>query len=135
MNPKIAINYLREAKLSHLEWLAYVQAFYTGLSHDQIRAPLSYKNCKFGQWFYNGHGKELSALQSYATIEVLHKLLHLAYSKFVTATLEGSLPDSPDFLASIEGLSSTLFSSIELMEDEIRQLSDEEFYRLIGKDD
>ena len=133
MTPKIAINYLREAKLSHLEWLAYFQAYYAGISHEQIKAPISYKNCKFGQWFYDGHGEELSAIQSYATIEVLHKMLHLAYSKFVTATIEGSLPKQPDFLTSIEGLSSTLLSSIEIMEDEIHQLSDEEFYQLITK--
>ena len=134
MTPKIAINYLREAKLTHLEWLAYVQAFYAGISHEHIKAPLSYKHCNFGQWIYNGHGKELSSLQSYASIEVLHKLLHLAYSKFVTGSLEGSLSNCPDLLKSIEGLSSTLISSIELMEDEITQLSDAEFYQLIDKE-
>ena len=131
MTPKTAISYLREAKLSHLEWLSYVQAYYAGIEHEQIKAPMSHKSCKFGQWFYDGHGQELSGLSSYATIEVLHKMLHLAYSKFVTARIEGSLSSQPDFLTSLEGLSSTLFSSIEIMEDEIRQLSDEEFYRLI----
>ena len=61
MTSEVAINSLREAKSTHLEWLAYVQALSAGIGHEQIKAPLSYAHCKFGHWFYQGAGNRLSA--------------------------------------------------------------------------
>ena len=90
MTRKTAINSLRQAKSNHLEWLANVQAFFAGIPHEKLSAPVNYKNCKFGQWLYQEDGKQLSALQSYSSIEIPHKFLHLAYASFFSRILEES---------------------------------------------
>ena len=134
MHQRDALNHLRAAKSAHIQWRSNAQALVAGVAIDESKIPVDHTDCKFGQWYY-GDGQLLMPLQAFQGIEVPHQNLHLVYKKiydllhvkmgfFRTQKAEKLLP-------TIIQLSESLIKSVELLEEDIRSHSEDEFQTLI----
>ncbi len=148
-----ALSMLQAAKSAHIQWRARAQALVSGIPLEKEQVPVAYTDCKFGKWYY-GLGQQLSGLGTYRAIEEPHQQLHLIYMK-IFKHLFGD--DERSFLAKVFGskrkhrakhnagaqallphlvsVSETLLEAVEILEVEIRRMSNEELAQLAGDDD
>lgn len=74
------VSELCAARAAHIRWLAYAEAMTQGMPLDKDQVPLTYTDCKFGDWYY-GEGQKLSKLRYYAGIAEPHKHVHEVYMR------------------------------------------------------
>lgn len=147
MNKKDVLEQLRAAKSAHIQWRAYAQALVTGIPVGQDHVPVIHTNCKFGKWYY-GPGQHLSSLSAYRAIETPHEMLHQIYMKIFKllfgeddrSTLQkmfGSKSklkkeqqaEAEALMQNLLSVSGTLLEAINLLESEIKDMTDEELTR------
>ncbi|HHT00662.1 MAG TPA: hypothetical protein ENK73_07385 [Thiomicrospira sp.] len=148
MTKKEIIIKLRAAKASHIQWRAYAQAIVGGFSVDQNHVPVIHTNCKFGQWYY-GKGQILSSLGGYAAIDAPHAMLHQIYMEIFKLmfgevkkgflgglftskekTREKNQKKADELMKNLIAVSETLLEAINMLEQEIMDLTDEEIEAL-----
>ncbi|MDX1352999.1 MAG: CZB domain-containing protein [Thiomicrorhabdus sp.] len=148
MTKREIITQLRAAKAAHIQWRAYAQAIVSGFSVDQNHVPVIHTNCKFGQWYY-GKGQMLSKLPSYSAIDAPHATLHQIYMEiyklmfsesqkgFLSRLLtskekerEQNEKQAKELMKSMIAVSETLLDTINILEQEVMDLTDEEIAEL-----
>jgi len=148
MTKKDIIQQLRAAKAAHIQWRAYAQAIVGGFSVDQNHVPVIHTNCKFGQWYY-GKGQMLSSLSSYSAIDGPHAMLHQVYMEIfklmfgeVKKGFLGGLftskekvrqknqKQAEELMQNLISVSETLLEAINMLEQEVIDLTDEEVTQL-----
>jgi len=148
MNKRELITQLRAAKAAHIQWRAYAQAIVGGFSVDQNHVPVIHTNCKFGQWYY-GKGQMLSSLSGYAAIDAPHAMLHQVYmeifklmfgetktgffGKIFTSQEKRKAKNqkkADELMQNLISVSETLLEAINMLEQEVTELSDEEIEAL-----
>lgn len=144
MDKKEALSQLRAAKSAHIQWRAYAQALVTGIPVEQDHVPVIHTNCKFGKWYY-GPGQQLSSLSTYGAIDTPHEMLHQIYMKIFKllfgeddrstfSKIFGSKSkvkqeqqvEAEALMQKLLSVSGTLLEAINLLESEIKDLSEEE---------
>jgi hypothetical protein len=144
MSKKEIISHLRSAKSAHIQWRSYAQALVAGIPVEQDHVPVVHTSCKFGKWYY-GPGQQLSSLSSYAAIDTPHEMLHQIYMKIFkllfgkdersgfeklfgsNAKLKQEHQEEADLLMQkLLAISETLLEAIALLEEEIKDMSEEE---------
>lgn len=144
MNKKEIMSHLRAAKSAHIQWRSYAQALVAGIPVEQDHIPVIHTSCKFGKWYY-GTGQQLSSLSSYGAIDTPHEMLHQVYMKIFKllfgeddrSTLQkmfgskGTLQkkhqeEAEALMQKLLSISGTLLEALNLLESEIKDLSDEE---------
>lgn len=148
MTKKDIIQQLRAAKAAHIQWRAYAQAIVGGFSVDQNHVPVIHTNCKFGQWYY-GKGQMLSSLSTYAAIDGPHAMLHQVYMEIFklmfgetkTSFLGGlftskeklrqkNQKQAEELMQNLISVSETLLEAINMLEQEVMNLTDDEVAQL-----
>ena len=152
MHKRQMIDHVRAARSAHIQWRARAQAMVSGLPLNESQVPVAYTDCKFGKWYY-GEGQSLSQLESFKGIEEPHEQLHLVYMKIfhllygeseqsLFARLFGSakkhaadaLVQAERILPQLVAISETLLVAIDVLERDIREMSEEEFADLVEGD-
>jgi hypothetical protein len=140
---------LQSAKSAHIQWRARAQAMVAGVPLDKEQVPVVYTDCKFGKWYY-GLGQQLSVLETYRAIEDPHQQLHMTYIKIFNLLfgeddrsalqkIFGSkkkytaknVAEAQHLLPQLIGISESLLQAIEVVEAQIRHMSEEEFSGLV----
>jgi predicted phosphoadenosine phosphosulfate sulfurtransferase len=148
MSKKEILSQLRLAKSAHIQWRSYAQALVAGIPVEQDHVPVIHTTCKFGQWYY-GTGQQLSSLSSYRAIETPHEMLHQIYMQIFKLLfgeddrsafqkLFGSNAkikkehqnDAEGLMKNLLSVSGTLLEAINLLENEIKDLSEEELAQM-----
>lgn len=148
MNKKEVLTQLRTAKSAHIEWRSYAQALIAGIPVKDDKVPVIHTECKFGQWYY-GAGQAISTLSAYRAIETPHEMLHKIYMEIykllhaeddrsaLQKMLQSSKKlkqknqaDAEDLMKNLLSVSGTLLESINLLEREIMDMTDEELAEL-----
>jgi hypothetical protein len=148
MSKKEIISHLRSAKSAHIQWRSFAQALVAGIPVEQDHVPVVHTSCKFGKWYY-GPGQQLSSLSSYGAIDTPHEMLHQVYMKIFkllfgkdersgfaklfgsNAKLKQEHQEEADLLMQkLLSISETLLEAIALLEEEIKDMSDEELSSL-----
>jgi hypothetical protein len=143
VNKKNALEKLRKAKGAHIKWRAYAQALVSGVSVSEEKISINHTECAFGQW-YHGEGKQkLGHLASYEGIYTPHEMLHEIYKQifdvmnepdtkglknlFVSKTTRDirRMELARSYMEELVGVSETLLKSLEILEEEIRELPEE----------
>ncbi len=83
MNKQELINQLNNAKNAHVMWFANAMALSLGTDPGNSSVPKKHTECTFGKWYY-GVGQENNNLDSYNSIELVHKQLHDKYNEIYT---------------------------------------------------
>jgi len=144
INKKEALDKLRKAKGAHIKWRAYAQALVSGVSVDEDKIPVEHTSCAFGQWYHNDGKLMLGHLVSYDSIYTPHEMLHEIYKRiFHVLHSEGSsgifkklfsskgarenerLELARNYMEELVGVSETLLTALDILEQEIRELPDE----------
>ncbi len=134
---------LSRAKAAHIQWRAYAQALISGIPVEDNHVPMIHTDCKFGKWYY-GQGQRLSFLSLYVAIETPHEILHKIYMKIFkllfgednrttlqkifgsTAKLEQKKQEEAELLLEkLLSVSGTLLETIGLLENEVKDMSEE----------
>ncbi|MDX1353000.1 MAG: hypothetical protein R3254_08305 [Thiomicrorhabdus sp.] len=146
MSKKLAVSHIRSAKASHIEWRSDVQGYVAGTHIDERKLPLIHTESVFARWYYT-EGQKFSHLQSYKPInllleEVFEKYRNL-YRVLHTPAVKSHFFQSQNKIeaqrkAKINTLQQELFNSSQkliqatnVLEQEIIQMSDEAFAKLI----
>lgn len=135
-----AISQIRKAKGAHMRWRAYAQALVSGVDVPEDKIPVAHTECAFGRW-YHGEGQTLLGhLDSYEGIAVPHEMLHAIYQRiYQTLNVNGSRNPlgglfgkrqrfriAHDYMDELIGVSETLIRALEMLEQEVRDLPDEQ---------
>jgi len=150
MKKSDALEMLSQARSAHLQWRARAQALVAGVPIEKDAIPVVYTDCKFGQWYY-GAGRSLSKLASFKAIDEPHQNLHLIYMKIfkelfgepeksMLAKLFGSAKrrqaehtkTAEAILPQLVAISQTLLEALEVLDKDIRRMSDTEFAELVA---
>ncbi|MCP5306329.1 MAG: CZB domain-containing protein [Chromatiaceae bacterium] len=144
MNKKEALLQLRQAKSAHIQWRSYAQALIVGIPVEQAHVPVIHTDCKFGRW-YHGPGQALASLSAYSAIDTPHEMLHQIYMK-IFKLLFGSddrgvlqkmfkstakvkkehQAEAEELMEKLLAVSSTLLEAINLLEQEVSQMTEED---------
>ncbi len=148
MDKKEIIHKLRNAKSAHIRWRTYAQALVSGLEVDDDKVPVLHTDCAFGKWYY-GSGQRLSSVAAYKAIEHPHEMMHQLYMKLFKHLFEeedvslfrkltglSSKKNKHNgqaeiFMKEIIDMSKTLLETIEVLEREVMNMSDNEIAELI----
>ncbi len=144
VNKQDALENLRRAKGAHIKWRAYAQALVSGVSIDEDKIPVDHTKCEFGQWYHNDGKLMLGHLTSYELIYTPHEMLHEIYKKIFHVlhsqdssgifkklfSSKGSrenerLKLARGYMGELVGVSETLLTTLDLLEQEIRDLADD----------
>jgi hypothetical protein len=143
INKKEALEKLRKAKGAHIKWRAYAQALVSGVPVSNEKIPVEHTACTFGQW-YHGEGKrKLGHLATYDAIYTPHEMLHEIYKQIFNiltkpeskglmnllsskATRENQRMElARSYMDELVGVSETLLKALDILEEEVRELTDE----------
>jgi len=144
MNKAEALERLHAARTAHIQWRARAQALVAGIPVEKEQIPVLHTDCKFGKWYY-GSGQTLNFLESYRAIEEPHEQLHRIYmkvygllfgetnqsmfSKFFGSSHKQNAKrqeEAKEVVEHLVAISRTLLEAIELLEKDLKSLSDEE---------
>lgn len=114
---------VRKAKAAHIKWRSYAYALVAGLDIEPDYAPLDHTDCAFGKW-YHGPGREhFGHLDTYAGIDVPHRILHKIYHRIFHLAQEGQRSEAEQEAKRLTELSRQVIESLELVEQEIATMS------------
>jgi hypothetical protein len=122
-----ALRMVRQAKSSHIRWLAYTQAMAAGLAVEDKQAPVHHKECDFGHWFYQDGFKAFGHWQIFQDIEFAHELLHAVFSLLHQALIKHEPGRAAALLPRVESISHSLLRGLDLLQEEILASEQEVF--------
>ena len=118
-NHDVILKELRKAKAAHIKWRSYAYAMVSGLDIDTEYTPLQHTECLFGKWYYGAGKEHFGHLDTYAGIEVPHKILHMLYTKIYELAKKGKLQDAEVEAKRLTELSHQVMEALELVEREV----------------
>lgn len=119
MEHDVILKELRKAKAAHIKWRSYAYAMVAGLDIDEEYVPLEHTDCVFGKWYYTLGKEHFGALDTFAGIEVPHKILHKIYSKIYDLAKKGKFKDAEEEAKRLTELSHQVIEALELVEREV----------------
>lgn len=145
MSKKEALSYIRSAKSSHVEWRSNVQGYVTGIHVDASKLPLIHTDSFFARWYYT-EGQTFTHLTNYKAINLcleevfekyrtLYKALHTPAKKASLFQSQKKIDakrkeDINQLMQDVFNSSQKLIQATTQLENEIKQMSDEEFDKL-----
>lgn len=110
---------LLKAKQMHLEWRTHAENLIHGVELGDVKVPVDYRCCEFGQWCY-GPGK--SCLNLFAHFELMletHQVMHAVYQQIHDLAMQNNFKEAQGRLIELAQASDTLLDAIELLELEV----------------
>ncbi|MCI5144819.1 MAG: hypothetical protein D3923_04660 [Candidatus Electrothrix sp. AR3] len=93
---------LRDAVLTHKQWVNNALALIEGVPLDKTKVPVNSTECQFGKWYYND-GQNLKGFPGFKDIESSHDKLHRTYME-IFSILFGE-DNEPSFFSRLIGTS------------------------------
>ncbi len=149
MEKKDILDQLRRAKSAHIKWRAYAQALVSGLPVEKDQVPVIHTDCAFGKWYY-GSGQQISHLKSYNAIGTPHEMLHQIYIEIFkllfgederstfqkifgskSKTKSENQKKAKALLQDLISISGTLLEAINLLESEVKEISQNDLSNIL----
>lgn len=141
---------IRRAKKAHLKWVSYAYGLIEGLPLEREQVPVFETDCAFGHWYY-GPGQVLNQLQAFRDLEEPHRELHQVYMRIFKILFQdedrglwsrlfgrSAKQDSEkkelalSHFYELRSYSTQLINGLDALEEQLRNMSDEEFSRTFG---
>lgn len=111
--------FLDTVKLDHAVWKNNV---YKLLEEKNFSQQVnSHTECRLGQWYYKGDGKQFSHMRSYAALEAPHKQVHETGRNAMQSGQQQDLSGLVNSVHAMEGASETVVHQLDRLMDEISQ--------------
>jgi methyl-accepting chemotaxis protein len=101
--------FIQTVKLDHIVWKADVYAVIFEHSNKAVEEFTRHTDCRLGNWYYNGDGKQYSGHHSYSAIEEPHKKAHAAGIEAMLAAKSNDTQLTKESLRKMEDASSETF--------------------------
>jgi hypothetical protein len=113
-------SFLTTVKLDHAVWKSQIYGYIENKEFDQ--AVVGHHDCRLGNWYYKGAGKEFYAnLEAYRDIEQPHRLVHEAGQAALAAAKQQRYQEMVSHLEQMES------ASVEVVQDVDRLLEQYRF--------
>ncbi|MBI5329203.1 MAG: CZB domain-containing protein [Betaproteobacteria bacterium] len=110
---------LRKAKAAHIKWRSYAYALVSGLDIEPEYSPLEHTDCAFGKWYHGAGQERFGHLDTYAGIDVPHRILHKIYHRIYHLAHSGQNALAEQEAKRLTELSRQVLESLELVEQEV----------------
>lgn len=110
--------FIEMVKLDHVMFKVNVYQRIFGLSSQSIDSFSDHHQCRLGQWYYQGQGRDLAMLDSYRAIEKPHMKVHQDGIKALTAKIEKRHEDCITALYSMELASREVLDLLDAIADD-----------------
>lgn len=121
-------SFLQTVKLDHVVWKAEVYRFIWGMSEkESIEDFKDHTQCRLGQWYYEGDGKQYSKLTSFKKVEVPHAEVHNEGVLALKAYQQKDEMGAIKHLEKMELASDLVIDEISHLEEEILNLDIDAF--------
>lgn len=94
--------FIETVKLDHVMYKVEVYQCIFGMSFKSVDSFTDHHQCRLGQWYYEGKGRQLSSLQAFIQLEKPHTRVHAEGVKAITAKREQRHEDCIAALFSME---------------------------------
>nr|WP_274689841.1 methyl-accepting chemotaxis protein [Spartinivicinus sp. A2-2] len=112
-------SFIQTVKLDHVAWKVTI---YRHLIHQlpvQEGAIVNHENCRLGEWYYHGDGKNYQNLMAYRHLEEPHKLVHTSGIQAIEAQLAGNHEEVLKHLETMESASVKVVDCLSDLESAI----------------
>lgn len=110
-------NFLQTVKLDHIVWKNEVYAYLNGTSEKSINSFTSHQECRLGNWYYQGEGKEkYENDSSFRKLEDPHAKVHSSGVKALQAHDNNRQEETILFLEKMEQASSEVIGLLTELE-------------------
>lgn len=121
-------SFLQTVKLDHVVWKAEVYRYIWGMSEkEDIEDFKDHTQCRLGQWYYQGDGKQYSSLNAFKKVEKPHERVHVEGVAALRAFQEKDEMNTIKHLENMEQASDDVIDEITHLEEEILGLDVEAF--------
>lgn len=109
--------FIQTVKLDHIVWKGNVYAKMFENSNKSIDDFSKHNDCRLGQWYYQGDGKQYANHNAYTAIEEPHKRLHAAGIEAMLATKADDAVAAKNSLREMENASMEVFRHLSSLEN------------------
>ncbi len=109
--------FIQTVKLDHIVWKAEVYSKLFENSNKSIDDFSKHTDCRLGQWYYQGDGKQYASHNAYAAIEEPHKRVHAAGIEAMLAAKADNAADAQESLRAMENASNEIFRHLSALEN------------------
>ncbi len=112
---------LRKARAAHIKWRSYAYAMVAGLDIEDEFAPLEHTECAFGKWYHSAGKDHFGHLDTYAGIDIPHRMLHKLYHKIFEIAREGRFDEAEKEARRLTEFSRQVLEALDLLEQEVKE--------------
>ena len=109
--------FIQTVKLDHIVWKTDVYSKLFENSSKSIDDFSKHTNCRLGEWYYRGDGKQYASHHAYAAIEEPHKRFHAAGIEAMLAAKADDASAARDSLRAMESASNEVFRHLSALEN------------------
>lgn len=115
-------SFLQTAKMDHIVWKLDVYQAMLAMSNKSVEDFANHKDCRLGQWYFQGEGAELYSHHSaFKQLEEPHKQVHDHGLLALKSMKEGNTTQAVKSLASMEGASVEVINLLTTLSQQIKQ--------------
>lgn len=119
-----ANSFIETAKMDHVVWKGEVYQLLLGMSDKTVDDFSDHKQCRLGNWYYNGDGSnQFSHFSAFSKVEKPHADVHNFGRQALEAHAEGNKKRSLELLAQMEKASLAVFYQLEELSEQIESHS------------
>lgn len=101
------------AKVDHLLFKFRVYRVLFGLSHENAHDFCDHRNCRLGQWYYEGEGRNYSHLPGYRELDEPHLALHRHVVEAIESNRQGKTDDTITAVKRMEQAGERILAALE----------------------
>lgn len=109
--------FIQTVKLDHIVWKADVYSKIFENTNKNIDDFSKHNNCRLGQWYYQGDGRQYANHPAYASIEEPHKRVHAAGIEAMLAAKAEDPRATKESLKAMENASIQVFRHLSSLEN------------------
>lgn len=119
-------SFIETVKLDHVLYKMNVYRTIFGIEQKTADDFASHKDCRLGQWYFQGEGLRLKHLENYKTLDRPHKMVHEYGKNAISAHLKGDHDGSISALSNMESASNEVLDILDRLIPEFQQVMQED---------
>jgi len=120
-----ANSFIETVKLDHVLFKMNVYRTIFGVEHNTADDFSSHRDCRLGQWYFEGEGQKLSHLETFKSLDRPHMQVHEAGKNAVMAHLSGDHDGSIAALSDMEEASNVVLDILDQLIPEFQKIMSE----------
>lgn len=112
-------SFLQTATFDHIVWKSEIYSVVMGDSRKSATDFVDHTQCRLGQWYYEGEGKEFSGLSVFRQLESPHKRVHTSGVAAIEHAEQGNMKQALQNLREMEDASAEVMDLLNRFRHEL----------------